>query len=513
MTEGFSEQTADDATFIVANLTGLTPEQTLYARVKADCGEGDESDWSLVSDPFTPTDEYQATLNDGTITSYYVPFYYYVSSYSTIASQFILPSTSAELANVQWGNIDKLTFYNKSASVNYGNAIFEVYLGETDAISQTAFTDWSSLQKVYTGAVSVNDHKMVIDFDTPYRYTDGNLLIGFKLITLGTSASYNDAWYGVSTITSGVSVYSTSSTYATTSSFLPKVMISYTPGTIPSCLWPSALAVSTAGRDATLTWEGYAQSYDVACATDGEANPDENIIATGITATTYTVENLPIDNHYHFWVRSNCGNGDYSDWSRDVDVQIGYCLPTPTSVDGQGATNVNFGNIMVVNDNLSMNAAPYYYNHVNMCGSAYPGEAVEVRINYATYYNYHTWVWVDWNNDLTFSDDEQVYTPDGTIYSGILALQFNVPADTPLGNYRMRIQGADNISKKDPCYTGTYSYLIDYTLTIMEEPSADCPPPTAFNLMKADSVCCNQNLTALMCMPCVVSAFWEYNIV
>ena len=205
MTEGFSEQTADDATFVVAYLTGLTPEQTLYARVKADCGEGDESDWSNVSEPFTPTDNYQVTLNDGAITNYYVPFNYYVGYYSNIASQFILPSTSTDLANAQWGNIEKLTFYNKTATVNYGNAVFEVYLGETDATTQSTFTDWSTLHKVYTGTVNVDDHKMVIDFDTPYRYSNSNLLIGFKLITTGTSASYNDAWYGVSA-TTGASV-------------------------------------------------------------------------------------------------------------------------------------------------------------------------------------------------------------------------------------------------------------------------------------------------------------------
>lgn len=486
MTEGFIEMTTDGATFIAANLTDLTPDQTLYARVKADCGNGNESDWSNVSDPFTPTDVYQLTLNDGTTTNYYIPIYYYVGYFSNIASQFILPSTSTGMDNVQWGRIEKLTFYNKSASVNYGNAVFEVYVGETDATTQTDFTDWGTMQKVYTGTVGVADHKMVIDFDTPYRYSNGNLLIGFKLITLGTSATYNDAWYGVSA-TTGASAYTYTSTTVTRASFLPKVTIDYEPGAVPSCIWPSALEVTSAGQSATLTWEGYAQSYDVACTTNDEANPDESIIATGVAATTYTVESLPIDNDYYFRVRSNCDNNDQSEWSRPVGLHIGYCIPAPVSVDQQGVTNVTFGNSMLVNDNLTMTAAPYYYNHTHLCGSAYPSGTVDMRINYATSYNYYTWVWVDWNNDMVFSDDEQVYTPASPISIGILDLQFNVPSDTPLGNYRMRIQGADNNTHKDPCYTGNYSYLIDYTLNIMEEPSHDCPPPSDFALANVTS--------------------------
>ena len=53
-------------------LTGLTAEQTYYARVKAVCGGDDQSAWSNACE-FKPTAVQIVTIGDGTSADYYLP--------------------------------------------------------------------------------------------------------------------------------------------------------------------------------------------------------------------------------------------------------------------------------------------------------------------------------------------------------------------------------------------------------------------------------------------------------
>ena len=249
--------------------------------------------------------------------------------------------------------------------------------------------------------------------------------------------------------------------------------ISFTTGI--ACPAPTALTTVSDGFDATFTWTSGSSEWQVAYSTDPDADPTDNVVST-VTEASYSMNDLELGDHY-LWVRSNCGGEGFSSWVGPKNVHIGYCVPAPTSVDGSGITNVTFGtsgSSLAVDDDLSMTSSPYYFDHSTQIGSSYPNGTVDMSIDYATNYSYYTWVWVDWNNDFSFSDDELVYSPTSTISSGTLNISFNVPSTVSLGDYRMRIQGADGSSKKNPCYTSTYSYLVDYTLRVLEAPS--CTP-------------------------------------
>ena len=253
-----------------------------------------------------------------------------------------------------------------------------------------------------------------------------------------------------------------------------------------SCPRPAGIVATPNGQNVTLTWTSDATSFSVAHSMDASATPADNIVAT-VSTPTCTLNDLTLNEDHYFWVRANCSGTEQSDWSDPASVHIGYCVPAPTSIDGSGISNVTFGKLPnTVNDNLSMTASPYYYDHSSQAGDAWLGNSVEIKITYATNYSYYTWVWVDWDNDLAFSDDEQVYAATSTISSGILTITFPVPATQALGNYRMRIQGADGSGKKDPCFTGTYSYLVDYTLSVIEAPS--CLPPTNLNVSRNGNI-------------------------
>ncbi len=455
---------------------GLTPEVATTAKVRAYCSSTDQSQWSNTV-TFTPTDAYILPLNEGSGTNYYVPFYYSSTSYySNVASQFIIPAS--DLTSIQWATINNLTFYNSLATNSYG-ATYTVYAGEVNTITQSTFTDWASLTPVYTGSVSVSGNEMVITFDQPFQYTTGNLLIGIKLTTTGTSGS-SCTWKGVSA-TYGASVYTTSSTSVSQASFLPQVTIEYTPGVPPSCLPPTNLAVTANGYEATFTWASDVDNYEVVYSTSATADP-ATLTPASVTAEEF-VETMTEFGDYYFWVRANCGANGYSSWAGPASVHIGYCEPTLTSTTttyyiSRFTTTGGVTNIDNATDGTGRSYSDFYGTH---SASAYPGLTIDFTITIAGGSTHGSAVWVDWNNDMTFGEDERVYHTTSyanSPHSG----SFTVPTGATLGDLRMRVVSDFSSSNpSNPCSASTGEFE-DYKLTITEVPS--CLPPTALTLSR-----------------------------
>ncbi|MBO4875264.1 MAG: fibronectin type III domain-containing protein, partial [Bacteroidales bacterium] len=227
-----------------ADLTGLTAESTYYARVKAACDVDDESAWSSTIN-FTPTDAYSVTLNDGTSTNSYVPVYgLYVDELSR--SQFVIPAS--DLTDLQWGSINKLTFYSSNASVDWEDAEFDVRMKEVDNTTISSLEDWDGMSLAYHGSLGISGNVMEITFTTPYTYQGGNLLIGTNETTSGTYVSCY--WYGVSATGSSLGGHDSS---ISQQNFLPKVTIEYTPGVAPVV---NHTITATAGENGTITPNG-----------------------------------------------------------------------------------------------------------------------------------------------------------------------------------------------------------------------------------------------------------------
>ena len=257
-TEGFdpADATIVDVTVNPYTLEGLTAETTYYARIRANYSSG-FSAWSDEIN-FTPSTKLELTVNDGTSTNSYVPFYgQYVDTQGTM-SQFIIPASS--LTSMTNRQITKMTFYGNKAQ-NW-NAKFKVFVTE---VSETTFSskecDWSGMEEVAEATVTNDSNgEMVIEFDTPYDYSDGNLMVGFNLTTTG-SYTYS-SWYGVNsgnnTARYSYSGYSgVENAYAT---FIPKVTITSIPGSdVPkpkmAVTQPESLdyGIITAASDKTFT--------------------------------------------------------------------------------------------------------------------------------------------------------------------------------------------------------------------------------------------------------------------
>ena len=295
---------------------GFTPEQTYTAKVRAVCGGIDgESQWSSTV-TFTPTNAYMLTVNDGTNTHSYVPFYGYYAD-SDANSQFIIPASA--LSSMQWGTINKITLYGSTASATWNGAVFDIYFSEVSntEFESAALVDWSNLDsKVYTGSVSVVGNKMDLTLTTPYQYMGGNLLIGFDETT--NSSNYPSmSWYGV-TQTTNTAVYKYGSYSATLAMFLPKVTFAYEPGEEPTCFAPTGLAMVEGyptAHGVSFTWD-YEEGEVFQFALVQSIVTDPSIVdfnSTWYAGESFpTWDNLTADHDCSFFLRKKCSDTDFS---------------------------------------------------------------------------------------------------------------------------------------------------------------------------------------------------------
>jgi len=182
------------------------------------------------------------TVCEGTATNGYLPIYGYYYENKQI-NQMIYPASL--LTDLVGKKIKSMTFY--SSGINFSGGAFNVSIGTT---TQTAFTSTqysriTGLTTVSTGQVAVSGGtELVINFDSPFEYTGGNLVIDFEVTTTGNYATTN--FYGVnqssytSFNTRGTSLNTTRGVYTGSNSgrrqFLPKVTFEwdapFTAGTV-----------------------------------------------------------------------------------------------------------------------------------------------------------------------------------------------------------------------------------------------------------------------------------------
>ena len=208
-------------------ITGLTPETSYYICVRAKMGEETYGDWGSKM-RFTPSNTMDVLVNDGPSTNanVIVPN----STNTGTQSQFIIPS--AMLDKMQNRQITKLTFYTSQSTISWTGATFDVYIDEVESFDyypsySASFKSWGT--KVCSGKTfAVSTGKMEVEFDVPFNYTNGNLIIGFDQMTNKTSSTVSSTWYGVAESTNKTSVYyyySGSKYYTTSAQFSPKVNI------------------------------------------------------------------------------------------------------------------------------------------------------------------------------------------------------------------------------------------------------------------------------------------------
>ena len=272
----------------------------------------------------------------------------------------------------------------------------------------------------------------------------------------------------------------------------------------PSCLAPVVTVDSWTSTTVNISWtdnNNSTSSYIIKMGNEvlsGSTTP-----AVSINGTTATLTGLTSEHYYlpgDFTVTANCDGNDFSAAANVPGFYTGYCQPAPASVDGSGITNVSFGTgNNIVNNSSYPTSAPYYGNYTSQIGAVAVGQTATVDITYNTCYNsqsgqscynYGTLIWVDWNNNQSFEDNEIVFAGLSSQESHpagehTLNATFAVSPNRATGDYRMRIGAADSYFNEyitygsgphSPCYSESYAVFHDYTLRVIDVPS--CPPVT-----------------------------------
>jgi len=247
--------------------------------------------------------------------------------------------------------------------------------------------------------------------------------------------------------------------------------------TPPTCFAPvNPVATTVASGVANLTWtvptSGTRPSGYEYAVTTTNTPPSTNGIATTSTSALNVAVTANAVNFIH--VRTNCGNGDYSDWIT-IYYYNGFCTPEPNFIDDRGITNVTIGGI----NNTPSGEVAYYSDYTSQIANAGQGVSKQISITFNTSNQpYTTKIWVDWNNDLDFDDaGEDVFTGvTGTTSTAVLNGYINIPLTAALGNHRMRIGAAPaNNNAPTPCLVATYGMFQDYTLNVTTPPGCYTP--------------------------------------
>ena len=476
-------------------LTGLTENTKYYARVKADCG-GEESDptaaisfttlcepttiptagWSENFDSYTHTSNTATTnnlpdcwsyINTTTYSSYQgYPYVYYASSYSHSGNYHLRFYSYYS----SWGSYDPQPQY--------------AILPPMDNLTGKQITLWargyntSSTFKIGT----MTDPSDVTTFTAIAEQTLTTTYTEFTYPLSGTNACV------------AIMIDAANSSRTTNGVYIDDIIIN----DAPSCVKPIGLNLVGTAQTATFTWTSDASQWQVAYSKDATADPNDNIVGL-VDVKSFTKDNLDLDTDHYFWVRTYCSATEQSEWAGPESVYIGYCVPATTQRDGKGITGVAFGigsySVNNVDDNGLPNSSPYYGNYTSMIGAVQSGIESTIAITTSTgNYPYTFVIWVDFDNSLSFEDSEVVYTGKCSSGTGTLNANITIPTTQALGDYRMRVIGADSYfnsfynsgninwsANHSTCLTGsTYYVAHDYTLRVLEAPS--CLIPTGFNI-------------------------------
>lgn len=175
-------------------------------------------------------EEHELTVYEGSNTSSYIPAYIlYFDEFTK--SQFVIPAE--DLQEMAGGSISSLKFYTTNQNVPYTTTTTaEVYLMEVDYTSIYAYEPKENGTIVYQGTldiVSTDDGgEMTINFNTPFTYNGGNLLVGIDNATQGDWK--NIYFYGQSVEGASVAYHNSSSldeVPANQCNFVPKTTFTY----------------------------------------------------------------------------------------------------------------------------------------------------------------------------------------------------------------------------------------------------------------------------------------------
>ncbi|WP_048508432.1 GEVED domain-containing protein [Chryseobacterium angstadtii] len=395
--------------------------------------------------------------------------------------------TAAEI-NVPAGGSIQSVAWNATAATSI-NIPVKIYLKSVPAATTTVTSqDWatatSGASLVYSGNLNnLPTGWNTVTLQTPYYYNGTDNL----MVLVET----NYGGFGTGPLAGNAFTYSTAASkhmYLEVDSTAPtgsmtvnsdRPNIRMVVGPPPSCLPPSGFilgAVTT--TSATVSWTapsavpagGYDVYYSTSATAPTTTTPPSQTITTGTSAT---LSPLNPNTTYYVWVRSKCSATDQSTWVGPISFYTGFCTPAGTSTTYYLRTVNTTGGI----SNLNYTATSYvgYVNNSATSFSGLPTNTITMNLNTGTS-TYYYYVWVDWNNNMSFNDPGETILAT-TTYATSGTATITIPSTQPPGNYRVRTATSWS-GALTSCGTASNGNYVDFTLSVIALQPCTTAPPT-----------------------------------
>ncbi|HNG07111.1 MAG TPA: fibronectin type III domain-containing protein, partial [Saprospiraceae bacterium] len=304
--------------------------------------------------------------------------------------------TATELSTAGLTPYDILTGLGFSVSQSPGTlANYTIRIGHTTATNAAAHISAASTEVKsafsYTPTVVSAGSFDMITFSTNFVWNGTDNIF----IDICTGSNTFASPYGgvrVHTLTSGSRYVRSdgssqcSNNTTTTNSNRPQIQFSYTDGTPPSCLPPSALTSSNiTATTADISWtppspapsNGYEYYYSTSNTPPGGSG-------TPTAGTSVSLLSLTSNTTYYFWVRSDCGGSGYSTWAGPASFTT-QALTTPPWSEGFPSATLPAGWALSSysgpsNSVTALSGTTTYYLYKNLYSSATTGSFTTINV-------------------------------------------------------------------------------------------------------------------------------------
>ena len=310
-------------------LTGLAVGTKYYARIKSDCGGGDQSYWSNAISFTTEcvaidlsTVEFSENFDNCTAGNNVLPDCWNYINTTTYSYYAAYPQVYAD----GWS-----TYAYSSPNCLYLYSYAYYYGGTTTNDPQPQYAILPNMENLAGKQVTLRakgyDANSTFKIGTMNNPTDASTFTAIATQTLTTS--YQEYTFIIPAGTTDnhvvIMIDAASSSRTNNGAYIDDITIT----DVPTCLKPSLLAYSdVTAHTAQLSWTNGEEGQDAwqICLNDD--------VTHLIDATTnpFTLTGLVSETHYTVKVRANCGEGDYSEWSDPVSFTTAIACPAPTNL-------------------------------------------------------------------------------------------------------------------------------------------------------------------------------------
>ena len=408
----------------------------------------------------------QSTLTvyeNETSTNSYIPLYGFDGDYYQ-KTEFVIPAS--ELSTISGTDITGMNFHISGTMPTKVWGPFDVYLKEVNFTTISGWQGTTGATKVYNGNFDGTSGTVTVAFngDHPtYRYNGGNLLVVIYLIT--TDGQWNSASFYGKTVTgasgNGYNNSALESCTFTQRNFIPRTTFTYIPTTPTITLSPSSATILT-GSTQTLTATRYNVSGTPTISYTSSNTSVATVSGSGTTATVTAVAEGSAT------ITASMTYSGQTYTATSTITVIDACQPTWSGSNSYYISNfaVSRSGTTLLNNSSTGTGRTTTNYYATKSITAEPGDELSCTITMSSSGTYGFALWVDFDKDGLEADDYKFKTSSYqyTPYTGT----FTIPANTPAGEYRMRILGDYNTdAPSNPCGTYSNGEAEDYKLIVI----------------------------------------------